>query len=123
MEVTGAFTRATAYTAGTITGSIPAAYKPSAKKKGPQRRQHDGRRNRADHRRLWRQLIQRHFHQISNQNMASINISVTLDNGLSFNGAATLEDNDQLLAIGQTLADLVRESTETPAPEKPAPSA
>lgn len=42
--------------------------------------------------------------------MASINISITLDNGSNFSGAATLPDNDQLLTIGQTLADLVRES-------------
>lgn len=40
--------------------------------------------------------------------MASVNINVSLDNGSNFSGAATLEDNAELLAIAKQLADMVQ---------------
>ena len=49
--------------------------------------------------------------------MASINIDVGLDNGSHFSGAATLEDNAELLTIAKQLADMVQSAaTATPAP-------
>lgn len=54
--------------------------------------------------------------------MASININVTLDNGTSFSGAATMKDNAPLLEIAQTLAGLITESARpVPAPEGSTP--
>lgn len=48
--------------------------------------------------------------------MASINIDVSLDNGSHFSGAATLEDNTELLAIAKQLADMVQSAATAPAP-------
>lgn len=39
--------------------------------------------------------------------MASINLTVSLDNGTSFNGSATLPDNETILDIAATLAGLL----------------
>lgn len=47
--------------------------------------------------------------------MASVNINVSLDNGSNFSGAATMEDNAELLAIAKQLADMVQ-SAATVAP-------
>lgn len=49
--------------------------------------------------------------------MASINIDVSLDNGSNFRGAATMEDNAELLAIANRLADMIQPAaTAAPAP-------
>ena len=49
--------------------------------------------------------------------MASVNINVSLDNGSNFSGAATMEDNAELLAIAKQLADMVQSAANiVPAP-------